>query len=171
MSKYFDGYASFDYKEMSKEKLITELKEKVRYIGELKRNNNEEIAKVQSVKDKTIADLEKQLTEKEKEIFFYQNVLRPKPETVTEICELIRPYELKLRESEMYKDRFESLYNHYNKDKISFCVKQLEKVKECFINGYAVCKNFSDLYWNFTEQIDNQIEQLTHQHEDKGENK
>ncbi len=41
MSKYFDGYASFDYKEMSKEKLIAELKEKVRYIAELKAINKE----------------------------------------------------------------------------------------------------------------------------------
>ena len=47
-----------------------------------------------------------------------------------------------------------------NQDKISFAVEQLEKVRECFIDGYAVCKNFSDLYWNFTEQIDNQIKQL-----------
>lgn len=63
MSKYFDGYAKFDYKEMSKEKLITELKEKVRYIDELKRNNNKEIAKIQSIKDKQIADLEAKLAE------------------------------------------------------------------------------------------------------------
>ncbi|MCI7428547.1 MAG: hypothetical protein MSS83_05520 [Methanobrevibacter sp.] len=48
-------------------------------------------------------------------------------------------------------------------------IEQLEKVKDYFIEGYAVCKNFSDFYWNFTEQIDNQIEALTHQHEDKGE--
>lgn len=51
MSKYFDGYASFDYKEMSKEKLIFELKEKIQYIGELK---------------KEIRDLQKQLAGKEK---------------------------------------------------------------------------------------------------------
>lgn len=57
MSKYFDGYASFDYKEMSKEKLIAELKEKVRYIGELKRNHAEEVTKVQSTRDKQLAEL------------------------------------------------------------------------------------------------------------------
>ena len=61
VSKYFDGYASFDYKEMSKEKLISELKEKVRYIGEIKRSHNDEIAKIQSAKDKQIADLEAKL--------------------------------------------------------------------------------------------------------------
>lgn len=68
MSKYFDGYASFDYKEMSKEKLISELKEKVRYIGELKRSYNDEIAKMQSAKDKQISDLEAKLAESEKDI-------------------------------------------------------------------------------------------------------
>ena len=39
-------------------------------------------------------------------------------------------------------------------------IEQLEKVKDYFIEGYAVCKNFSDFYWNFTEQIDNQINGL-----------
>ena len=48
-------------------------------------------------------------------------------------------------------------------------IDELKRVKKYFIEGYAVCKNFSDFYWNFTKQIDNQIEALTHQHEDKGE--
>ena len=60
-------------------------------------------------------------------------------------------------------------YERANQDKISFALEQLEKVKDYFIEDYAVCKNFSDFYWNFTEQIDNQIAELTHQHEDKGE--
>ena len=51
-------------------------------------------------------------------------------------------------------------YERANQDKISFTVEQLEKAKDYFIEGYAVCKNFSDFYWNFTEQIDNQIKQL-----------
>lgn len=36
MKKYFDGYASFDWNEMSKDKLVSELIRKCKYISELK---------------------------------------------------------------------------------------------------------------------------------------
>ena len=41
MSKYFDGYASFDWNEMSKDKLVLELKRKCKYIAELKKQLEE----------------------------------------------------------------------------------------------------------------------------------
>lgn len=153
MSKYFDGYASFDYKEMSKEKLITELKEKVRYIGELKRNNNEEIAKVQSVKDKKIADLETKLAEKDSEI----EILNVR---ITTMQEDIDYWEKQLAESEnLLKDIAKNEKSFSNQDKIEFAIAELEKVKEFLINSVA--------WWGYksdgvspTEFIDNQIKEI-----------
>ncbi len=51
-------------------------------------------------------------------------------------------------------------------DKISFCIEQLEKVKEKIADF-----EYEDIFYfdKFIEYIDNQIKQLTHQHEDKGE--
>ena len=63
MSKYFDGYASFDYEEMSKEKLIFELKEKIQYIGVLK---------------KEIIDLQKQFADKDNQIKSLKEILNEK---------------------------------------------------------------------------------------------
>lgn len=68
MNKYFDGYAKFEYYEMSKQKLISELKKKVKYIAELKSNNLQEIANVQSVKDQQIAELQAKVKELEQRI-------------------------------------------------------------------------------------------------------
>ena len=66
MNKYFDGYASFDWNKMSNQKLVSELKEKCRYIGKLKQQHKEEFGAIQSAKDKKIADLQSQLTITEK---------------------------------------------------------------------------------------------------------
>lgn len=187
MSKYFDGYASFDYKEMSKEKLITELKEKVRYIGEIKRNNNEEIAKVQSARDKTIADLEAKLAESEE---YNQMLLEEKGgyiDLVSGYSKKCKNYEQQLAEKEKeiaYMTKQAKKFNNEaqkyfeevcckenNQDKISFCIEQLEKVRDSvldFSNGYW--KHFvkngkeymmsSDLESCLEEYIDNQIEEL-----------
>ena len=118
---------------------------------ECKSDMMSDICSLLNKQDQQIADLEAKLAEKEKEIAY--------------LTKQVKKFN---NEAQKY---FEDAYcnDFHNQDKISFAVEQLEKLKECFIDGYAVCKNFSDLYWNFTEQIDNQIEELIHQHEDKGE--
>ena len=68
MRKYFDGYASFEWNKMSNQKLVVELKEKCRYIAELKQIHKEQISKIQSSRDKLIADIQSQLAEKDKTI-------------------------------------------------------------------------------------------------------
>ena len=59
----------------------------------------------------------------------------------------------------------------HNQDKISFCIEQLEKVKELIKNmsiGIGI-EIYGTRIKPVEEYIDNQIKQLTHQHEDKGE--
>ena len=150
MSKYFDGYASFDYKKMSKEKLITELKEKVRYIGEIKRNNNKEIAKVQSARDKTIANLEAKLAESEENIKLLENDRVIICNTMDMYIEKVRNLKQQLAEKEKEtayltkqvkkfnneaQKYFEDAYcnDAIYQDKISFAIEQLEKAKEFFL--------------------------------------
>lgn len=50
MSKYFNGYASFYWDEMTKEELIIELKNKCKYISELKRKYSEDVKQSQNSK-------------------------------------------------------------------------------------------------------------------------
>lgn len=52
-----------------------------------------------------IADLEAKLAESEKLIFTYQNIFKQKPETALEMCEFIKPYEIKLRANELEIDQ------------------------------------------------------------------
>ena len=61
MSKYFDGYAKFRYKDMTQQQLIFEIKDKIKYIIQLKNKHKEEIAKFQSSKDYQIHNLQQQL--------------------------------------------------------------------------------------------------------------
>ena len=61
MSKYFDGYAKFRYKDMTQQQLIFEIKDKIKYIIQLKNKHKEEIAKFQSSKDYQIHNLQHQL--------------------------------------------------------------------------------------------------------------
>lgn len=95
-----------------------------------------------------------------------QSQLAEKDKAISNLNGLVRERDKQIKNLKTNKKR---VIEHKNKNKISFTIEQLEKVKDYFIEGYAVCKNFSDFYWNFTEQIDNQIKKLTHQHEDKGE--
>lgn len=143
-------------------------------------------------KDRKIADLEAKLAESEKKAYsrghsqrdianeIKLNALREdvanKEKRIVELKKQLAEKEKEIEELKLKLDiRAISLQNfniermQANQDKISFAIDELEKVKDYFIEGYAVCKNFSDFYWNFTEQIDNQIAELTHQHENKGE--
>ena len=56
---------------------------------------------------------------------------------------------------------------HKDQDKISFCIEQLEKVRSNILCDERFY--FENLNKYVDEIIDNQIVQLTHQHEDKGE--
>ena len=130
-----------------------------------------------------IADLETKLAKRDKEIADLQSQLQQANEIINNPDTLIFQQQqlidnLKSQLAEKKKE-IES-YKHFkitigtmennqvdissttytDQDKISFALEQLEKVKDYFIEGYAICKNFSDFYWNFTEQIDNQIEEL-----------
>ena len=79
MRKYFDGYASFEWNKMSNQKLVVELKEKCSYIAELKQIHKEQISKIQSSRDKLIADIQSQLAEKDKTIAELEEQLKKKP--------------------------------------------------------------------------------------------
>ena len=126
---------------------ISELEAKLAEEKEYTQQYRKECAKIQT----DYYELKQQLAEKEKEI-----------ESLRENSLSKRIFKEKLIPShcmEQY-EKYEQQIDKLTQDKISFAVEQLEKVKDYFIEGYAVCKNFSDFYWNFTEQIDNQINQL-----------
>ena len=111
-------------------------------------------------KDKLIATLTLQLQEKEKEIEIKTEILLEKD-----------------KEIEYYKSWFEDDdYEKHNQDKISFCIEQLEKVKNRIeskaesiykkldeLNIKIVCESTSrqlDAYEEISKEIDNQIKQL-----------
>lgn len=109
-----------------------------------------------------IEELKQQLAEKEKELKKIKN-LRATPK------QLQRAYQERYK----YKERCNELKNQHLKDKISFAVEQLEKVKELFESCWdyyfdigELCNK--ELFYNKIEQL---IAELTHQHEDKGEQK
>ena len=154
MSKYFDGYASFKYEDMSREKLIAELKEKVRYIGQLKREHSDEIAKTQSSKDKKISDLEAKLSdlqqEQIKEMQEHQEAMELADKTILNLIEDNRAsqewYKMQLAEKEKESLKYFNEYRAWkskcelleqdqtkileiNQDKISFAVKTFEVVE------------------------------------------
>ena len=116
-------------------------------------------------KDRQIADLQSQLQQ--------ANEIINNPGTlIFQQQQLIDNLKSQLAEKDVEIKKLNACVNFYKSYYISFnekVIDELERVKDYFIEGYAVCKNFSDFYWNFTEQIDNQIEALTHQHEDEGE--
>lgn len=69
MSKYFDGYAKFEYNEMSKDKLVIELKKKVEYIKTLHSSKDKEISQLKN----KLALTEKALEISTFELDFYKN--------------------------------------------------------------------------------------------------
>ena len=105
-------------------------------------------------RDKTIADLEAKLAEKEKE---YKKAMRTS------------------------LNDFLTLEVEYRKKKISFAIEQLEKVKTLCKEKYDWWENsdwegdiydksdIANVYLYMKVEINEQIKQLTHQHEDKGE--
>lgn len=137
-------------------------------------------------KDKTIAEQRKQITdleaklaekEKERELdnSFWKQECDSLQKTLVEKDKEIENLTEELDDKNFCKD-FVDLYTenklktqmlHENwKDKISFTIQQLEKVKE---NIHYLLSFDYNLVCRVNEQIDNQIKQLTHQHEDKGE--
>ena len=133
MSKYFDGYASFKYEDMSKEKLISELKEKVRYIGQIKREHNDEIAKTQSARDKKIYDLETKLAEKDE--LLREKIGSLKTTDFIRLC-LECGFMVDVKDKD-------------TQDKISFAVEQLEKVKNNIIDRLAdIDEQFMNDIWD-----------------------
>lgn len=154
MRKYFDGYASFDWNEMSNQKLIVELKEKCRYIAELKQIHKEEISTIQSSKDRQINDLQTQLAEKEKELTYMTKQAK----------------KFNNEAQKYYEDAY--CNDNHNQDKISFAIEQLEKVKDWCENhkfsdedDYVIAyepdeEDASDCVDYLKEEINKQIKQL-----------
>lgn len=107
-------------------------------------------------KDRQIADLEAKLAEKDKEI-----------ETIKD-THIYRFY--------LHEDKVQDVYmtdvmlKVFNQDKISFCIEQLEKVKDSFFdiaNGWWLCFRDGTQYMTHNELegcvreiFDNQIEEL-----------
>lgn len=192
MSKYFDGYASFKYEDMSKEKLIAELKEKVRYVGQLKREHSDEIAKTQSSKDKKIFDLEAKLAEKEHTINtlivdhkasqeWYKKQISALEKQNKRVLEklglIVRSNQELEKQHDIDNQVIELIKDNRNRDKISFALEQLEKVKEFCEKELKECDKLlktefeDDFYiqsvmaresmcFDFRRTIDNQIKQL-----------
>lgn len=136
-------------------------------------------------KDKTIAeqrkqitDLETKLSEKEKEReldnSFWKQECDSLQKTLAEKDKLIEELKAQRR---IYLNRsveecnkitdLEFELQHKNQDKISFTIEQLEKVKEKALHFYVNdTPKLTGFYIDINE-IDNQIKQLTHHHEDK----
>jgi chromosome segregation ATPase len=121
----------------------------------------EKDAEIQSWKDGTmvvkLCELEKQLAEKEKEL-----------EEVKKSKTYIMNFGDKVKEVQVVDD---------NQDKISFALEQLTQAKEYIKNslenmwngnGEMTCRDRNIIDGIYTK-LDEQIEELTHQHEDKGE--
>lgn len=127
-----------------------------------------------SEKDKKIADLEAKLAERKQ---FCESQVGSLLEINSELFEVNeklkqqlaeKEHELDIRtfEAEMNAITITKMRESKHQDKISFCIEQLEKVKEYVIK---CVEEFSCVYVeDMLDEIDNQIKQLTHQHEDKG---
>ena len=109
-------------------------------------------ASYQQVKEEN-SQLKQQLTEKEKEIEDLKAQRRIYLNRSVEECNKITDLEFELQ--------------HKDQDKISFAVDVL-KIAQDYVQQYV--NDFDDKN-DCLCAIDKQIKQLTHQHEDKGENK
>ena len=125
-------------------------------------------------KDKTISDLEAKLAESEKknfELIAKLNLKEHRPAFCTladRECEVLGKLEEKQKEIEIVKnlkadEMALKVIQKGNQDKISFAVDELRRLKMTLYNGMVL----PDI--SVFRVIDRQIEQLTHQHEDKGE--
>lgn len=121
-------------------------------------------------KDQQITDLEAKLVEKEKE----NNEL----EFIIEEIEQFAWEQLNNDNFDKYKAYDEmytkikqltknSPYEEQHQDKISFAVERLNKVKEKALHFYVNDTPKLTGFYVDVNEIDNQINQLTHQHEDK----
>lgn len=127
-----------------------------------------------------IKELKQQLEEKEKIIFYYENLIKKKPETAYEMCELLKPYEIKLRKYELkcknideqmkaFEKRCQKYYNsdEYKKD---FAIQKLENIKKLLLEEskrYPIVYDITDDLVGGAidkdktfEIIDNQIKKL-----------
>ena len=102
-----------------------------------------------------------------RETFYTEETIRQKDEKIAELQkqledaeEHIDSLELQLREQYQIVDEKDEQLAEKEKDKISFAVEQLEKVK-CKIQHNILFADCED-YLNVIEEIDDQIKQLTH---------
>ena len=123
---------------------------------------------------KRVLELKQQLAKKEKAYQELLNSLKIKDlsninfiqvnDDIVKFSESGVIYEYNKKDNTIYK-----IIDKSHQDKISFAVERLEKVKSFSIssenNGW--CETHKD-WLDIVEFIDNQIEQLTHQHKDKG---
>ena len=143
-------------------------------------------------KDRKLAELEAKLAESEKQCRECKHLnkkieLNIKNKLMAENCELQKQLAEKDEEIEQWKsmaERSSNILDRFNycgesiiynttreQDKISFAVEQLRQVQKYIITdekdmfGMPYLMKSSYIY----DYIDNQIKQLTHQHEDKGE--
>lgn len=166
---------------MSKEKLkigYSRLTESWYYTGgRTKIDITEEIEAILENRDKTIADLEAKLAEKEKEIenvtIKHLNMLRyfirhNSKQGIILSSDLEREIEEIEHGGKIWQTK------NFNQDKISFCIEQLEKVKEVIQARLVIIEeNYTDNLYsrkeyldmtvenkNILKKIDNQIKQL-----------
>ena len=182
MSKYFDGYASFDYKEMSKEKLIYELKEKIQYIGALKREitdlekehtstktQNKRVLEKLEMLVSANQELEKQLEEKETRIAeledkdWYEGTIKQLEEQNERLIKERDDLEKILEDTTWTLNDKLNKIGKADQDKISFAIEQLEKVRNeihgiCFFTCDFKCDEI--MLQKSDKIIDNQIKEL-----------
>lgn len=99
--------------------------------------------------DKENQQLKQQLAEKDKEI---------------------ERLNLEFETQEDWQEKWQKLYDetcNLNQDKTSFAIEQLEKVKEKALHFYVNDTPKLTGFYVDVNEIENQINQLTHQHEDK----
>jgi predicted RNase H-like nuclease (RuvC/YqgF family) len=179
--KYFDveeheewGYCPFcenDNVEVGKEEKLMQL------YNDLENERDIKIKKMLSKKlDKItienqkqqIADLEAKLAEKDSAIESWQTMYQ----SVMKSCHNGIEEDKRLREQLAEKDeeieRLKYTVDFYKSYYISFkekVIDELEKVKELCRKDMTICED----YFAIAKILDNQIGELTHQHEDKGE--
>lgn len=122
--------------------------------------------------------LDQQLAESEKRILELQeDSLRDNQIYNEQLAEKEQQYKESVEKILHYRDR---VILEHNQDKISFCIEQLEKVKENLIEDLfdlyrspcLIYETYGDEYDSVIQDainntIDKQIKQLSHQHEDK----
>ena len=132
---------------------LAESEETIKYLKGIKRYDIGEML-IENTK------LKQQLAEKEKENDNLYNRLNSKQKF----------YEMGLeKDYKEYLSRLNKIKKEHNKDKISFAVEQLTEIRDYVKECWSLDTTEGKVRLDIAKKIRLKIEELTHQHEDKGE--